>query len=204
MTIAIIDHGHANIRSVDNMLHHLGERPVIARTPSELRGCDKIILPGIGAFDAVRRRLAETGFDDAVNEFAIGAKKPVLGICVGMQMMTEGSTEGSEPGFGWFSGTCTRFAAPAGETLRVPHMGWDAVERNPASHLFAKLDGEARFYFVHSYRLGETKPVDVAATSDYGGRFVAALERDNIFAVQFHPEKSHRYGMALYQAFIAV
>jgi glutamine amidotransferase len=202
MTIAIVDHGHANIRSVDNMLRYLGERPVIAHTPSELRGCDKIILPGIGAFDAVRRRLAETGFDHAVGEFALVAKKPVLGICVGMQVMTEGSEEGREPGFGWFAGTCRRFTAPAGETLRVPHMGWDSVERNPASHLFAKLPEHARFYFVHSYRLGETKPADIAATSAYGGRFVAAVERDNIFATQFHPEKSHRFGMALYQAFI--
>jgi glutamine amidotransferase len=202
MTIAIIDHGHANIRSVDNMLRYLGERPVVVHTPSELRGCDKIILPGIGAFDAVRRRLAETGFDQAVTEFALGARKPILGICVGMQVMTEGSEEGREPGFGWFSGRCTRFTAPPGETLRVPHMGWDVVERNPTSHLFAKLPAHARFYFVHSYRLGKTKPSDAAATSEYGGRFVAAVERDNIFATQFHPEKSHRFGMALYQAFI--
>jgi glutamine amidotransferase len=204
MTVAIVDHGHANIRSVDNMLRYLGERPVIARTPSDLKGCDKLILPGIGAFDAVRRRLAETGFDEAVSEFALAAKKPVLGICVGMRVMLQGSAEGREAGLGWFGGTCTRFAASPGETLRVPHMGWSVV--TPVRHggLFAGLPVPARYYFVHSYRLAEGQPGDVAGTADYGGTFVAALERDNLFAVQFHPEKSHRFGVALYRAFLAL
>jgi glutamine amidotransferase len=204
MTVGIVDHGHANIRSVDNMLRYLGERPVIAQTPSELKGCDKLILPGIGAFDAVRRRLAETGFDEAVSEFALGAKKPILGICVGMQVMMQGSAEGREPGFGWFAGTCTRFTAPAGETLRVPHMGWSTVAPARNTGLFATLPAPARYYFVHSYRLADGLPADVAGTADYGGSFVAALERDNLFAVQFHPEKSHRFGVALYRAFLAL
>jgi glutamine amidotransferase len=202
MTIAIIDHGHANIRSVDNMLRWMGERPVIAQTPREMAGCDKIILPGIGAFDAVRTRLAETGFDQAIQEAVIGRERPILGVCVGMQVMTEGSSEGKKPGFGWFSGSCERFVAPPDEKLRIPHMGWSSVAAAPTSYLFSKLSDSARFYFVHSYRLGATRATDVAASCNYGGPFVAAVERGNIFAVQFHPEKSHRFGMALYQAFI--
>ena len=202
MTIAIVDHGHANIGSVDNMLRRLGERPVIAQTPGALRGCDKIVLPGIGAFDAVRRRLAETGFDDVLQDHVIGRKTPILGICVGMQVMTEGSAEGTTPGFGWFAGKCERFAPSPGQVLRVPHMSWNAVVPNRNSRLFANTAEGARFYFVHSYRLERTAAPDVAATCVYGSPFVAAIERGNIFAVQFHPEKSHRFGMALYRAFI--
>ena len=199
--IAIVDHGYANIRSVDRMLRRLNHVPVVAERPSDLKRASKIILPGIGAFDGPMRRLRELGFIDALHEHAIVRQRPILGICVGMQIMTRRSEEGEAAGLGWIEGECRRFRPPTEAKLRVPHMGWNKVAIAPDAKLFASFGKEAKYYFVHSYYVALDDKSLNAATCSYGADFCASFQKGNIFGVQFHPEKSHRFGLGLLKAF---
>jgi glutamine amidotransferase len=205
MSIAIVDHGRANVRSVENMFRRIGVRPVVAQSAKELGGADRIVVPGIGAFDAVRERLSAAGFDEALDAHVRLRQRPLLGICVGMQVMTQGSAEGTLAGYGWFPGSLHKFSFAPNSGLRTPHMGWARVTPKPGARLFVDPPSpEWRCYFVHSYFLPDSDDGHVAARSHHGVSFAAAIERDNLFGLQFHPEKSHAYGMALFQAFLRV
>lgn len=201
--ISIVDYGVGNVASILNILRKVGAKAQLCSTEEGLRRSHKIILPGIGNFGHGMTRLAETGLVPCLNELALVERKPILGICLGMQMMTRSSTEAEAPGLGWVKGETVRF--PDLPSLRIPHMGWNSVQRQNNSPLFADEVGtEERFYFVHSYYVRMDHEADVAASCDYGVRVAASFQCDNLFGVQFHPEKSHQYGMALFRRFHAL
>lgn len=201
--IVIVDYGVGNVGSVQNMLRKIGARTRVSGAPEDLAAADKLILPGIGHFGQGMRKLADTGLVPPLEEQALGRRKPVLGICLGMQMMTRGSEESETPGLGWVDAFTHRF--PELPNLRVPHMGWNRVRPVDGASLFEHGAAEAeRFYFVHSYFVQTTNPRHAAAMCQYGADFVASFEVANLFGVQFHPEKSHLFGMALLRRFVAV
>lgn len=200
--IAILDYGIGNLASIQNIIRHIGGVAVVTRDPDVLRTAPGLILPGIGSFDACMLALRRSGLLPVLEQRVRGDKIPLLGICVGMQMLGHGSTEGHEAGLGWIAASTDKFVATAG--MRVPHMGWNYVTACPASPLFAGMEAQPRFYFAHSYHVVCVDPGDVAATVAYGGVCTAALTHENIYAVQFHPEKSHTYGMALFRNFLTI
>jgi len=201
--IVVIDYGVGNVGSVLNMLRKVGARARVSSAVADIEAADKLILPGVGHFGHGMRKLTETGLIPVLEEQVRSRSKPVLGICLGMQMMTRGSEESDVPGLGWIDAFTHRF--PSAPGLRVPHMGWNTVRPSQSAGLFDRDAAEAeRFYFVHSYFVRPTEPAQVAATTAYGLDFAAAIEKDNLFGVQFHPEKSHLFGMALFRRFVAL
>lgn len=202
--ITIIDYGLGNLGSILSMLRRTGHQAVVTDDVEAIARAQKLILPGVGAFDAGMQRLEENGLREILTTRVLRDGVPFLGICLGMQLMFEGSEEGELKGLGWLPGRFTEFPPThEGASLRVPHMGWNFVEPVCSKRLFQSAAAQPRFYFIHSYRLVETEAADVAATALYGGRFVCAVERDNLMGVQFHPERSHRYGIDLLRAFAA-
>lgn len=202
--IVIIDYDSGNVGSIRNMLHRLGIRSEISRDHKAVAAASAIILPGIGAFDTCAANLRKYDLVGPIAEKVQERGAPVLGVCVGAQLMLEGSEEGVLPGFGWFRGHVRhfRFAAEQNERLPIPHMGWNEIKVQPAgASLFDGLTNGASFYFVHSYHFAPEDPGCVAATAHYGFDFCAAMSRSQIHAVQFHPEKSHKFGMRLYSNF---
>lgn len=198
--IAIIDYDVGNISAVANMLQRLGLQSVMTSDPAVVAEAERIILPGNGSFDTCMRNLRSTGLLPLLEQRVLAEEVPLLGICVGAQMLGKCSEEGSEPGLGWLDMTVHRFPEVAG--FPVPHMGWCEVVRAQAQYpLTAGLDEDARFYFVHSYYMLPADPSDVLLKSSYGREFVAAVARGNLAGVQFHPEKSHRFGKQLLAAF---
>lgn len=201
--IAIVDIGVGNLGAIKNMLRKVGAAAQITSDADEIRAADKIILPGVGAFDVGMTALSDSGLMELLNERVLTDKTPTLGICLGAQMLGRKSEEGELPGLGWIDMDVVRF--PRKEGLRVPHMGWNTVE--PATPggdihpLFANGEMNPRFYFVHSFHFACDSDADVAATCNYGGPFAAAVARENVWGVQFHPEKSHRFGAALLRNF---
>lgn len=198
--IAIVDYGMGNLASVCNMLRAVGSDAVVTSDAAQIRAAEKLILPGVGAFDAGMRNLAGRGLIDALQEAVARRRVPILGICLGMQLMCARSEEGTSAGLGWIDADVERFRPTEGSSLKVPHMGWntlDVVKPNPLIEAVA----EQRFYFVHSYRVVCRRPQDVIATSHHGQDFVAAFGVGNVLGVQFHPEKSHRFGRHLMQGF---
>ena len=198
--IAIVNYGVGNLFSIKNMLKKIGADANITASVDEINKADKIILPGIGAFDHCMTMFNNSGFRDVVSEKAFDKKTPVLGICVGMQMLVEGSEEGVMPGLGWIKGKTMRFKKELLGDLKVPHMGWTDVIIKKSSPLVKDFEG-SRFYFVHSYYVQPQDASDELLSANYGYDFTAAIQRDNIFGVQFHPEKSHRFGMKLLKNF---
>jgi len=203
--ISIVDYGIGNLGSIINMLKHIGVKSQIISTPGELMKAGKIILPGVGSWDNGVKKLNDSGLLKALNLRVLNDKVPVLGICLGMQLLLESSEEGSFPGLGWIAGENKKFDFSAEKFshlhLRVPHMGWNVIESNKASCLTNELNGETRFYFVHSYHAVIKDPQDVLMTCNYGYTFTCAIQKDNIWGAQFHPEKSHKFGMALMKKF---
>jgi glutamine amidotransferase len=199
--IVVVDYGMANIASVLNMLRKVGASAVASADPVLLATADKIILPGIGAYDSAMQRLHDLRLFDVLNEMVQVRKVPTLGICLGMQLLLEGSEEGVLAGFGWIKGRARRFVFPPGQPLKIPHMGWSEVRVAKDSVLFRGAEGPQRFYFVHSYHVVCSDPADVLATAEYGHPFTAGVERGNVSGLQCHPEKSHRFGMRFLRAF---
>ena len=198
--MTIVDYGVGNIGALTNMLEHLGFESFSSDNPSEIARADKIILPGVGAFDAAMKNLRDPALLDALSTAALDRKRPILGICLGMQLLTESSEEGSEMGLGWIRGSTRRIPATVPE-LKVPHIGWASIDIAKPTSLFSNGPSSERFYFAHSFHVECQNPGDVLATTEYGGKICVAVERENIFGVQFHPEKSHRFGMRLLSSF---
>ncbi|MBI1978602.1 MAG: imidazole glycerol phosphate synthase subunit HisH [Candidatus Aenigmarchaeota archaeon] len=205
MKIVIINCGVGNVGSVKNMLKKIGHESVISAEISDIEKADKLIFPGIGAFDSGMERIEQLGILPVLEKKVIENKTPILGICLGMQLFGKSSEEGKKSGLGLVDANTIRFRFDDTQTkLKIPHMGWNttkAVKKNP---LFLDLEDDARFYFVHSYHVVCNKKEDVIATTNYGSDFVSSLCKENIFGVQFHPEKSHKYGMRLLKNFVEV
>lgn len=200
--IAVIDYGMGNVGSLENMIRKVGGQVKIVSSPEELDNARKLILPGVGHYDNAVRSLADLGLIEALKTKVIEEKLPILCICLGAQLVTESSEEGNLPGLGWIKGRTRRFHFENNSKLKIPHMGWNDVETKKNSVLFKNMPEEPCFYFVHSYHLICDNPDDVLTTTYYGYEFVSAIEHDNIYATQFHPEKSHKYGMKLIENFV--
>jgi glutamine amidotransferase len=200
--IGIVDYDAGNVASIANMVAKVGGKAVITRDHDVLRSADKIVLPGVGAFDTAITNLRSFGLYELLNELALVEKKPVLGICLGAQIIGKGSEEGSLPGFGWLDFDLVRFRAPEGVKLRVPHMGWNTVRPVRDPGIFCDVPEPMRFYFVHSYHMNPRDVSITLATTHYGNEFASVVGKGNVLAMQFHPEKSHKYGMALYRNFV--
>jgi glutamine amidotransferase len=204
MTIAVVDVCSGNLRSVEKALAHVGGAPVVTRDPEVIRRADKVVVPGQGAFGSFRRGLAERGLEQALRE-ALSSGRPFLGICLGLQVLFSDSEEqGPVEGLGLVSGHVVRFR-PAERTLKVPHMGWNRVRATEAGRrdpLLAGLPDAPFVYFVHSFHVVPDDPAVVALECTYGVRFAAAIRRDNLFACQFHPEKSQAVGLRLLHNFV--
>jgi glutamine amidotransferase len=200
--IAVVDYGVNNVGSVLNMLRHLGVEAVAAHDAGDLVEAPSIILPGIGSFDTGVTNLRNAGLFDALKARVQEHGVPILGICLGMQLLTKGSEEGRLEGLGLVDAFTRRFVLEgAARSLKVPHMGWNDTDCIDAE-LFDGLQGDARFYYVHSYHVHCADPADVAARCTHGAPFTAALRRGRVFGTQFHPEKSHRFGKLLLQNFL--
>jgi imidazole glycerol-phosphate synthase subunit HisH len=201
--IAIIDYGVGNPGSIRNMLKKLGAVSEITCDPQRIQAANKLILPGVGAFDTGMARLHASGLVPVLDEMVMHARTPILGICLGMQMMTDGSQEGHAKGLGWVPGGAFHLSRLANPPLKIPHMGWNAV-KSEGKHDQPLVAEEQRFYFVHSYYVALENETSTSLTAVYGKTFCAAFQQENIYGVQFHPEKSHRFGLKLLQRFEAL
>lgn len=195
--IVIVDYGMGNLYSVKNMLKYLGYDSEVTGEASRIEAADKLILPGVGNFGMAMEVIRQTGLLDILNHKVLEEKTPILGICLGMQLLLGHSEEGNCDGLGWIPGQVKRFVFPEHPELKVPHMGWDYIEMQKPSPLFDGLAGGGRYYFVHSYYVDCQDRADVAAITEYGIRFDSVVQRDNIMGTQFHPEKSHKFGMEI-------
>lgn len=200
--ITIIDYGLGNIQAFVNVYRRLHIPVSVAKCAADLDNATKLILPGVGAFDHAIERLNSSGMRPTLDALVQQEKLPVLGICVGMQILADSSEEGSLPGLGWVSGTVRSFKAiPELAKLPLPHMGWNDVAPENTSALFKGFELESRFYFLHSFFFDCKRPENIAATSSYGLDFSCAVRADNVYGVQFHPEKSHHFGVGLLKNF---
>jgi glutamine amidotransferase len=200
--ITIIDYKTGNLGSIQNILKRIGEDSVITSDKDEIKRATKIILPGVGAFDTGMRNLLELDLVDILNRKVKLEKVPVLGICLGMQLLSNGSEEGALPGLGWIDGETVRFRFEDTVEYKIPHMGWNFVRQHKESKLFENMFSDPRFYFVHSYFFRANIEKDVLLSTTYEIEFTSAVEKGNILGVQFHPEKSHKFGMKLLKNFV--
>jgi glutamine amidotransferase len=201
--ITIVNYGVGNLASIKNMLKKIGYDAVVSSEQADILSADKLILPGVGHFDNCIQMFNSSGLRDAVAQKVNEEKIPVLGICVGCQMLFEKSEEGIEVGLGWIRGEVIKFdQQKLQEGLKIPHMGWTEVRLNKPSRLFENMYEDPRYYFVHSYHPIVANEKDALLYANYGYPFVAGVERLNILGVQFHPEKSHKFGMKLLENFV--
>ena len=200
--MTIINYGLGNIQAFVNVYKRLHIPVVVATNAAELADASKLILPGVGSFDHAMEKLNQSGIREQLTELVVNRKIPVLGVCVGMQMFADGSEEGAQAGLGWVPGQVQEFRAQPGlAELAQPHMGWNDVAPREDIPLFRGLESDARFYFLHSYYYHCADAKHVAATADYGLEFSCAISSENVYGVQFHPEKSHHYGVTLLKNF---
>lgn len=197
--IGIIDYGSGNVHAITRILGNLKVDHKVVRKPSDFSEITKLILPGVGAFDSVMKKLNNSGLRGTLDDLVINKHMPVLGICVGMQIMGNNSEEGDLKGLGWINGSVIKFESQ--ESFYVPHMGWNTVENEIGFSIFEETDKDFGFYFVHSYYFNLQEGVDHIASTDYGFSFVSAFQKENIIGVQFHPEKSHSNGMRVFEKF---
>ena len=201
--LIIIDYGIGNLSSIRNMLKYIGIDSIISNKTEDIETADKLILPGVGNFDYGMEQLHKSGLVNSLNEKVLNNKTPVLGICLGAQLLTEGSEEGVAKGLGWIKGRTVAFdKTKLATNQKIPHMGWTDVSNYNKSKLFTGMYNEPRFYFVHSYHLKIDNKEDIMADASYGYQFTAGVENGNILGVQFHPEKSHKYGMSILGNFV--
>ncbi len=200
--IAILDYGLGNLGSISNMLKVIGEKSKITSDKNIIKTADGIILPGVGAFDAGMSRLDETGLTEIIKAEAQDGV-PILGICLGMQLLGRCSEEGSLSGLSLIPFECKRFRFND-NALKIPHMGWDTVDFKKQHPILQGLAGQQRYYFVHSYHAVCDESADVLMTCDYGYEFAAAVVKDNVIGMQFHPEKSHDFGLAIFSNFVKI
>ena len=198
--ITIVDYNMGNLGSILNMLKKIGQEAQIAADAALIENADKLVLPGVGAFDAGMDNLERSGLIPLLNRRVLKDRVPTLGICLGMQLMTRSSEEGTRAGLGWIDAEALRFR-PADVSLKVPHMGWNRVMPLRPSPLTDELPEEPRFYFVHSFFVRCHDDADVLLTTPFDNPFASAFQRGNLWGVQFHPEKSHKFGMALLRNF---
>jgi glutamine amidotransferase len=200
--ITIIDYSTGNLGSIKNMLKHLGIPSQITKNWDTIEKAEKLILPGVGHFDYGMQQLNESNLIPLLNKKVLNDKIPILGICLGVQLLTQSSEEGNEKGLGWIKGKTIAFdKSMLSDNQKIPNMGWTDVANYNQSKLFENMKDEPRFYFVHSFHLVLENSNDCMVTANYGYNFAAGIEHENILGVQFHPEKSHKYGMKLLENF---
>jgi len=199
--IALVDYGLGNIQAFANIYRRLGISATAVNTPAALKNVTKIILPGVGAFDWAMQKLNDSGLRDALDKVVLERKIDVLGVCVGMQMMAQRSEEGKEPGLGWLDAEVARFNTSAfNPKTHLPHMGWNDAKPTRSGTLFRNIETH-RYYFLHSYYIVPNQTETTLATSSYGTTFASAVNSGNVYGTQFHPEKSHNWGIRLLQNF---
>ncbi len=199
-TVTLVGYGLGNIQAFANIYHRLNIGVVIATKAEQLQGAEKLILPGVGAFDWAMSRLTESGMRARLDELVLQQKSPVLGVCVGMQMMANQSDEGQLAGLGWIEAEVVRFQAEQISSAPLPHMGWNDVKFSRDNALSKGIENP-RFYFLHSYHFIAHQHSQILATTDYGSSFTSIVSKENICGVQFHPEKSHSWGIQLLKNF---
>lgn len=198
-----MDYGVGNLGSIKNMIKKLGHEAIITQNKKEIESAEKIILPGVGAFDYGMNQLVKAGLIEVLNKKVLNDKVPVLGVCLGAQIMCKSSEEGDALGLGWVDATVHRFPNfSKGIKYTVPHMGWDDVSFNKQTVLSTGLGIDTRFYFVHSYYIKCKNPKNVLCSNSYSAEYHSAFEHENIIGVQYHPEKSHKFGFQFYKNFI--
>ena len=198
--ITVVDYGMGNMGSMLNMFKRIGVKACVATDPEAIRQAEKLVLPGVGAFNAAMERINNTaGLREVLDQKVLSDRIPVLGVCLGMQLLTRGSEEGKLPGLGWVPADTTRF--PKVNGLKVPHMGWNVAQPHKQNVLTADVGSEPRYYFVHSYCVHVDDPMHSLMRTHYGIEFDSAIGMANIYGVQFHPEKSHRFGMQILKNF---
>lgn len=203
MKTVIIDYGMGNINSIRNMLRYLGYSAEVSCDTEKILSADKLILPGVGNFGKAMENIYKRNLKPILDEVVLNNNVPILGICLGMQLMLSWSEEGNCAGLGWIDGHVNKFHFDD-SSFKIPHMGWDFIKKQHESVLLKELSDESRFYFVHSYHVVCDNKSESIAVTDYGGEFTSIIERHNIFGVQFHPEKSHKFGMKLFENFMRI
>lgn len=202
--ITIVNYGMGNLGSVQNMCKRIGIPSEITGDPEVIAKATKLLLPGVGAFDAAMQKIADSGLRKVMDKKVLDEKVPTLGICLGMQLLTNSSEEGVLPGLGWIPAKTLKFIFSPDSKLKIPHMGWNYVFSKRESQLTNDLPEEPRFYFVHSYYVKCDDEQDVLTTTPYGSDFHSIVQKDNVYGAQFHPEKSHKYGMKLLANFAKI
>jgi imidazole glycerol-phosphate synthase subunit HisH len=203
--VGIINYGSGNIYAIAN-LHKRADIPhFVSNDHKELAKADRLILPGVGAFDETMQLLHDSGLKDLLNELVLGQKKPIMGVCVGMQILSNGSEEGDLEGFGWIKGTVKKIDKTLlNHKTHLPHMGWNEIQTTQESPLLKDIDTDRGFYFLHSYYFSCQNESDTLATAQYGKEFSCAVNHENVYGVQFHPEKSHSNGIQLFKNFATI
>ena len=202
--ILILDYGMGNIFSVQKKIKSLGVNPRISNSIEEILNADKIILPGVGHFSKAMENLKKLNLINALNEKVLEKKTPILGICLGMQLMALSSEEGKSNGLGWFDATVRKFNIQDKLNFKVPQMGWNTISINKKSDLMKNISDQSEFYFIHSFYMKCSKEEDILNTTVYESEFVSGIQKDNIFGVQYHPEKSHEIGEKMFKNFIQI
>lgn len=199
--ITIIDYGAGNIGSIQNMIKRVGGESKVSSSTEEIMDATKLLLPGVGSFDYGMQKLNDSGITEVLHKKVIDQGTPILGICLGMQLMTKKSEEGQLPGLGWFDAEVKKFI-PKEKKQKIPHMGWNLIDLKKKAVLFDDKPLERRFYFVHSYYVSCNKESEILTETNYINNFVSGLAKNNIFGLQFHPEKSHKFGMEIIKNFV--
>ena len=204
MRLSIIDAGLGNIKSIRRMVEHIGGSADIISHPAELASAQAVLLPGVGHYDYGMQLLHEGGWVEPLGEAARIRKIPFLGICLGMQLMCRGSEEGNRPGLGWIAADVKRIDTGGDPAVKIPHIGWTDTIVDLPGDILPDDDPDLRFYYVHSYRAVCDDPAEVLCSADYGTRFTSGFVSGNLRGVQFHPEKSHRFGMELFRRWLGI